>query len=194
MGIFLTTLMTSPLFADSPWLYGIHWYGDTAQNDVEAMSGGRGVYVLEQVFTDTSDQGNFWEVPSYKESPWSQITSKGHTIIARLHPNWGRAVPKPGDSYSVADYILDCVTAAETLKNYCHIWQIANEMNILNEYGGEQLSPSYYVSVYKQVKTAIESVSSPPWCPKLSCWDRFLREASSVVSGIWMGINICSRC
>lgn len=154
-------LFTAAAGADSPWLYGIHWYGNTASNDVELMTGGKAVYVLEQVFTDTSDLGNFWEEASYKVSPWSQITAKGHTIIARIHPNWGRAVPKPGDSYTVADFVADCVATAETLKNQCHIWQLSNEMNILDEYGGEQLSPAYYVSVYKQVKEAIESVVSP---------------------------------
>jgi len=147
--------------ADSPWLYGIHWYGDTGSSDVEDMSEGKGIYVLEQVFTDTATEGNFWEEPAYKVTPWSQITAKGHTLIARLHPNWGRAVPKPTDSYTVADFVADCAGAAETLKNVCHIWQLSNEMNILGEYGGEQLAPSYYVSVYKQVKSSIESVSSP---------------------------------
>jgi hypothetical protein len=157
--IFLTISIS--VSADSPWLYGIHWYGDTGGSDVEEMTNGKGIYVLEQVFTDTSDQGNFWEEPPYKVTPWTQITDKGHTIIARLHPNWGRAVPKPADSYSVADFVEDCSNAAVTLKNVCHIWQLSNEMNILNEYGGEELSPAYYVSVYKQVKTTIESVSSP---------------------------------
>jgi len=156
--------MGLPSAADSPWLYGIHWYADDAgDSDVEAMSGGKGIYVLEQVFTDTEAQGNGWERYDhpYKTGRWSQIAAKGHTIVARIHPNWGRAVPKPADAYTVAQFVQDCRSAADTLKNQCHIWQLSNEMNILEEYGGEQLLPAYYVSVYKQVKAAIETVVSP---------------------------------
>jgi hypothetical protein len=86
---------------------------------------------------------------------------KGHTIVARIHPNWGRSVPKPADAYTVAQFVADCATTADTLKNQCHIWQLSNEMNLQGEYGGEQLTAAYYVSVYKQVKTAIEGVTSP---------------------------------
>jgi hypothetical protein len=156
--VFLLTAALSA--ADSPWLYGIHWYGDVGASDVEAMSDGKGVYVLEQVFTEPT-QGNFWEEAPYKVSDWSAITAKGHTIIARIHIEWGRTVPNPGDTYTVAQFVSDCAAAAETLKNQCHIWQLGNEMNIVGEQEGGSLDPAYYIDVYKQVQAAIEAVSSP---------------------------------
>jgi hypothetical protein len=66
--VLILLVVVSAVSADSPWMYGIHWYGSVGSSDVEAMSGGKGVYVLEQVFTDTSDQGNFWEEAVYKVS------------------------------------------------------------------------------------------------------------------------------
>jgi hypothetical protein len=35
------------LRADSPWIYGIHWYGDPNGSVVESMSGGKGIWTLE---------------------------------------------------------------------------------------------------------------------------------------------------
>ncbi len=145
------------VIADSSYLYGIHWYGDVGSSDVEAMSDSKGIYVLEQVLPN----GESWERASSKVWNFSQIVSKGHTIIVRIHPNWGLAVPKPGDTYSVTDFVNDCRDSANTLKDYVHIWHLGNEMNILQEYGDEQLTPSYYIDVYKQVYSAIHEITSP---------------------------------
>ena len=149
---------------DSPWLYGIHWYGDTGQSDVEAMSGGKPIYVTDQVFTAELGQGNSWELPAQKNIDWGTITGagKGHTIIARLQPNWGRQIPLASDSpYTLTQYVSDAGAAANTLKNVCHIWQVGNEMNILAEQSGAQLQATDYVNAYLQISAAIHAVASP---------------------------------
>lgn len=42
--------------ADSLWLYGVHWYGDPASNDLETMTGGKGIWVLETMLTEDAGQ------------------------------------------------------------------------------------------------------------------------------------------
>ena len=144
--------------ADSPWLYGIHWYGDVGSNDVEDMSDGKPIYVLDQVLPNA----DVWEHADWKrDNVFAPVTAKGHTMIVRIHPKWSLAVPKPGDAYTVAQFVNDCRSAADTLKNYVHIWHLGNEMNLLGEYGGEQLQPSDYINVYKQVRSAIYDITSP---------------------------------
>lgn len=132
---------------DSPWLYGIHWYGDRNATDVEAMTGGKGVWVLEHAFTDstaTAAEGNTWETPWRvtptvdKEAPWDKVThlntvtGKGHSAVIRLHPYWSVQVPYPGDPYTGAMYADDCKAAANLMRNV-RVWVIGNEANL----GGE---------------------------------------------------------
>ncbi len=40
----LWVAMASAAANDSPWLYGIHWYGPLGVTDVESMSGGKGLW------------------------------------------------------------------------------------------------------------------------------------------------------
>jgi len=156
--IFIAFFYSFIMGADSPWLYGIHWYGTVSSNDVENMSAGKPIYVLDQVLPN----GDIWDHADWKrDNVFAPVTAKGHTIIVRIHPKWGLSVPKPGDAYTVAQFVNDCRSAADTLKNYVHIWHLGNEMNLLGEYGGEQLQPNYYIDVYKQVRSAIHEISSP---------------------------------
>src|SRR5687768_16477232 len=82
---------------DSPWLYGIHWYNlNTASTDTEAMTGNKGVWVLENAHLDsvaTVAEGNPWEtpwqttpvvdktIPYYKPGYASDIIAKTHSMI-----------------------------------------------------------------------------------------------------------------
>ncbi|MGI8906753.1 MAG: hypothetical protein ACR2IE_09720 [Candidatus Sumerlaeaceae bacterium] len=140
---------------DSNYLYGIHWYGNLGASDVEAMSGGKGIWVLDQALlngTATRARGNEWETPwvtaptidtttAYAKPGWmSQITGKGHSLVLRLQPQWGVTMPYPGNSglgfpadpYTSTTYASDCKSAANLMKN-CHVWVLANEANLTDE-------------------------------------------------------------
>ena len=71
--------------ADSPWLYGIHWYGNAEQDDVEAMTGGKGIWCLETVnlYEDT-----WWQLGG-QEKQFLREAAKGHSIVIRIQPKWG---------------------------------------------------------------------------------------------------------
>lgn len=140
-------LATAPA-ADSPWLYGIHWYGDEHQSDVEAMTGAKPIWVLETVMgRDTGAAGKF-----------SRIAAKGHTILCRIQPEWGLAVPRPEN---LTAYLNDVSAVAQAYSSSVHIWQIGNEMNLYLEYSGEYLSPADYIEAYRQIRQRIRAVTSP---------------------------------
>lgn len=145
--------------ADSPWLYGIHWYGPTATTDVETMTGGKGIWTLEIVLP----QGDPWMQAWYLHPQLQTIVARGHTVICRIECNWGQAIPLPGADYAarLQAYLADVQGTAAYLADVVHVWQIANEMNILEEWGGNALPPATYVDAYRQIRAAIHAVPSP---------------------------------
>ncbi|GAB4319392.1 MAG: hypothetical protein Kow0059_13370 [Candidatus Sumerlaeia bacterium] len=145
---------------DARWIYGVHWYSDDPlSGEVEELTGGKGIYVLEIVLTDPGAPAHDrW--PAQKAA-FEAIHAKSHTLIIRVQADWGRIVPHPGDPYSTDAFVDDCRRMAEDLRWVCHIWQIGNEMNIAGEWGGQLLPPDAYVDVYRRVRAAIHSVWSP---------------------------------
>ena len=142
--------VSQPAAALSPWLYGVHWYG--TDGDVEDLTGGKGVWLLETVMV--------WEgawTAAAQKSKFQTAVSRGHTTICRIQPRWGYAVPTEAE---MASYLVSVAAAAQTLDDECHIWQIGNEMNGLNEYGGQYLEPAVYVERFKQIRDAIKGVTS----------------------------------
>lgn len=144
---FISTFATAQP-VDSPYLAGIHWYhSDTNSTDVEEMSGGRPVWVVEQALlnsTATIAAPNPWETPwvtspsinktqpYFKVQYMQAVTAKGHTGIMRLHPFWGVNAPYPADPYTISHFAEDCKAAANLMKNI-HVWQIGNEANLNGE-------------------------------------------------------------
>lgn len=141
----------------SDWLYGIHFYGDPAASHVETMTGGKGIWSLE-IVVPYSDV--WWGAPWQRDNRFNHMVNQGHTIICRLEPQWGYAVPQP-PQYPLADYLTRVHDAAEALKNHVHIWQIGNEMNLYGEYNNQVLTAATYIDYFKQIRAAIKSVQSP---------------------------------
>ena len=156
------TLCLSPVFADdSPWIYGIHWYSDPANNDVEVMTGGKGIWVLETILTE--DTG-IWSLNAHLPKIQAAV-ARGHTIIVRPQPRWSLVVPGPNTPQTaVGDrmetFIPKIINMAQQLSDYCHIWQIGNEMNLGFEYDIGNLTPQLYVDKYVEIRAAIKSVQS----------------------------------
>ncbi len=140
---------------DSPWLYGIHWYGDPAAGQVELMTGGRGIWSMETVCT-RSDV--WWGAAWQRDYRFLAAVNRGHTLIVRIQPNWGENVPF---AEHVAQYLLEVQSAAATLADVCHIWQVGNEPNLYGEWGGQELTAAAYVDLYRQIRAAIRGVASP---------------------------------
>jgi len=171
--LFLTGLVCAQT-TDSQYLYGIHWYGKTdsispgQRTDVEDMTGDRGIWVLEITHVDAS-QAQPWDLPSYYVGHSQKVTQgKGHSLIFRVQPYWSRNVPHSSDSYTLTTFANDCKFAASTLKDYCHIWQIGNEVNLSSEnnrWGGSsyniewQPTPAQYAETYIACRDKIHEVT-----------------------------------
>ncbi|MBN2446875.1 MAG: discoidin domain-containing protein, partial [Phycisphaerae bacterium] len=141
--------------ADSPWLYGIHWYGDANGSSVEVMTGDKGIWSLETVMTNSDV---WWGAEWQRDNRFSQMAARGHTLIVRLERNWGETVPYPGN---LEQYLVDVQAAASSLAGVCHIWQIGNEMNLYGEWGGNELTAAAYIDMFNQIRSAIQAVPSP---------------------------------
>ncbi len=160
--------------ADSSLLHGIHWYANTDsinpgdRTDVEDMTGDRGIWVLEITHVDAS-KANAWDLPAYHAGRAQKIVQgKGHSLIYRIQPNWARNVPHTSDPYTLTQFADDCKSAADTLKNYAHIWQIGNEVNLRGEnkhwngsdYATEwEPTPEQYAAVYEACRDKIHEVT-----------------------------------
>ncbi len=146
---------------DSPWIYGIHWYSDPADDDVEVMTGGKGIWVLETILTE--DTG-IWSLDAHMEK-LETARARGHTIVIRPQPRWSLVVPGPNTpETAVGDrmetFIPKIIDMAEELADITHIWQIGNEMNLGFEYNIGNLTPQLYVDKYVEIRDAIKSVPS----------------------------------
>lgn len=145
---------TTAAHADSPWLYGIHWYGDPATSQVEAMTGGKGIWCLEIVETNSDI---WWGAAWQRDNRFNAMISRGHTLIVRIERNWGETVPYDGH---LSEYLGAVTASAQALADVCHIWQIGNEMNLYGEWGGNALTPAAYINMYRQIRAAIHAVPS----------------------------------
>lgn len=141
-------------------IYGVHWYAnDPYSAQVEEMTLGRPIHVLEIVLTaPAAPVTSHWKT---QKEAFEAIHAKGHALIIRVQADWGKAIPHPNDAYSIDAFVNDCRQMAEDLRFVCHVWQISNEMNILGEWGGQELAPEYYAEVYKKVHAAMSGVWSP---------------------------------
>ncbi len=175
----LTALLSPNAFAvnpDADTLLGIHWYPNTDSisvgqpTDVEAMSSNEPVWVTEITHVDAADAPP-WDQPGYFVNHSQKVMSgKGHSVIFRMQPYWSRNVPHPDDPYTLSDYANDAEAAANTLKDYVHIWQIGNEVNIIEENKKWNTStsdydinwepaPADYAQTYITIRDAIHEVA-----------------------------------
>jgi hypothetical protein len=138
---------------DSPYVYGIHWYGDAQSSDVEEMSGGLPLWVLETVclYEDGASL-------KAQEAKFRAVAAKGHTLVLRVQPRWGWAIPPPQER---AKYLDDLEAVAREAAPYCRHWQIGNEMNLFDEYGKQRLEPDDYASFYREARERLRRVTSP---------------------------------
>ncbi|MBK8914640.1 MAG: discoidin domain-containing protein [Phycisphaerales bacterium] len=151
----LATILLAPTLRASPWLHGIHWYGDPASGRVELMTGNRPAYCLETVMTHSDI---WWSAGWQRQQRFLTAVSRGHTLIVRIQRNWGENTPF---AHNLSDFDALAQSAAAELADVCRIWQVGNEPNLLDEWGGQALSPAEYAAAYRRIRTAIRSVASP---------------------------------
>lgn len=145
--------------ADSPWLYGIHWFGPPSNNsEVAEMTGGKPIWVLETVMTNEGARG--WGPEAQLEN-LRNVAHQGHTLIIRVQPVWGKAFPLPDDTNPSMETFLDQVEGMAALyRDVCHIWQPGNEMNLDFEWGDKHLAPEDYIEAAALFSDRVHGVTS----------------------------------
>jgi len=203
--LLLIALLGGPANAqlnDANSLYGVHWYGDTdpsasnapTADDVEAMAPGREVWALEINHLDNlspAGQRDIWMSPEWFSGFGAgghnaRVTGggKGHSLIYRLQPNWGRNVPffesvgsPNNDPFTLANFASAAAAAATTHANHARIWQVGNEINIAGTIENNRWNtgasayniaweptPAQYAATYLAVRDAIHTVT-PNFAP-----------------------------
>ncbi len=148
--------------ADNPYLYGIHWWGYTAGSAVDSVPAQlldaptHGGWTLETVITHSAA----WWGGSYFSGLYSNLTGQNISIITRVDYDWGQTVPAPSNPNYAGwpNHVVNNVV--NVLKHGSHIWLIGNEPNIVGEGNGwpsNQVTPSGYAQIYRDVRNAIHA-------------------------------------
>lgn len=202
--LMLCAMVSSPALGlnDADSLYGIHWYGNphpdnaemAGETEAERMAPGRELWVLEinhlDNFSPDPDPGaNGIQATPWDRPEWfvnlttdgghdKRVTDKGHSLIYRIQPNWGRNVPyyeeegsPNNDPFTLEMYAAQARNAAYWHRQYCRFWQVGNEVNLdsienrrWNPETGRydipwQPSPEAYAITYLAVRDAIHEIT-----------------------------------
>ncbi len=147
--------------ADAQALYGIHWWG---------YSGGvidTNPAVMLDSYTNTGwdtetvvTHGDAWWLATYFQPLYADlVTDKNVSIITRIDYAWGQTVPSPTNP-DYSNWVDDVVATVNALSDYCHIWIIGNEPNILGEGNGwpqNKITPSEYATIYCAARNGIHA-------------------------------------
>ena len=116
--------------AESPYVYGIHFWREGA--NIDAFSGKPGWILF---FEDISNYQNI-NIDKYREA-----LKEGHTVIVRLN-YMGDDVP-PVEETDV--FSGRCAWYVEKLKDYAHIFVYANENNVDDQYKNAYLQSRFAI-------------------------------------------------
>ena len=151
-----------PGWADSPWIYGIHWWGHWEGQPIDATPGQLfncptyGGWTVETIITHSDYH---WTAPFFLPLYQELYTNKNMSIITRIDYEWGETVPSLSEPY-YSGWADSCVDVVNTLGPYCHIWQIGNEANVMSEarnWPENRIYPAQYAQVYRDVRNAIHA-------------------------------------
>lgn len=113
MAAALLSVATVPSLAESPYIYGWHFWRDGANID---CGNGKGSWV-----TGLDYSTNFQ--PDLDK--FRRIADEGHTIIMRI--DWDSQNRFPTNPADYAKFAARYAFWVDKLKDYCHIWLIGNE-------------------------------------------------------------------
>jgi len=132
---------------ESPFIFGLH---DRGGEHYMAWAGRKGwVLCTEELGADPDD----WGSRSYGD-----LAAKGYGVIVRLNHGYGAKGTLPRSQY-YDDFAVRCGNFVEK-SDGCHIWIIANEMNLAVERPGgpdhgEWITPDKYVTAFRACRSEI---------------------------------------
>lgn len=119
------SLAASAAFALNPPsanIYGIHGWASNA----DMLLNGKGAYVTDMTYAD------WWDTDVGRKAGFISMVqdahNRGFTVIARIDYKPCEVVPPTNDMAARLRFGEICKDMANTLKDYCQIWVIGNEM------------------------------------------------------------------
>lgn len=166
LGLILA-ISAAPAQADSPYLYGIHWWGYTPGQPIDATPAtlldapAYGGWDVETIITHTDSH---WRASFFKPLYTDLYTNKNISLITRIDYKWGETVPAPTspDYAGWPNHVVNNVV--NVLAPACHIWQIGNEPNLTiegNNWPDNKIQPADYAQIYRNVRNAIHNNADP---------------------------------
>src|SRR2546423_548424 len=157
----------TPAFAaDAYSLAGIHWWGYYDYNVIDPEP----AQLLDSTTIVNGQPWGGWDLeiinthgPAWQNAPFFQplyndlYVNKKVSPITRVEYQYGMTVPSP-TTINTTTWAGNVQTLVNTLKDGGHWWQLGNEPNINGEGNGwtnNQINPTGYADVYKQVHTAL---------------------------------------
>ncbi len=160
LGLGLAVGLAGTVRADSPWLYGLHFWGlqagqpaDNGPAELLACPT-YGGWNLEVVLT----HGDPWWRAAYFAAGYQDLyTHKNVSLLTRVDYVWGQTVPSPSNP-DYAGWPAAVVQTVNALAPYAHLWIVGNEPNLTNEGQGwpeNRITPAGYAAIYRNVRAAI---------------------------------------
>lgn len=159
--------------SDATKLYGIHWWGhtadqngnltvslDTAPRDMlDVGAGGQSAWDTETALTHS----DWWWSGQYLTGLYNQIRAWNVTPITRVDYTWNDTVPAPTDANYAGWPLTVRVQIVDVLKPWTRFWVIGNEPNLLMAAGSlwpnRQIQPADYATIYRNVRNEIQNNS-----------------------------------
>lgn len=110
----LLCLVALPAVAESPYIYGWHFWRDGA--NIDCGGGGKAGWICEL----NQNSAGMPDVEKFK-----RMADEGHTIIMRV--DWAPNYTFPPSASDYDTYASRYAFWVEKLKDYCHIWIVGNE-------------------------------------------------------------------
>lgn len=170
MALGLLAFSTVQTRGESPYLYGVHWWGYTSGQPIDDGPAdlldcpAYGGWACETVLTHSA---SWWSAAHFSPLYQDLHSNKNVSIMTRIDYDWGQTVPSPTNP-DYTSWPASCSGVVNTLRHGCRIWVVGNEPNILgegNNWPDSQVTPAGYAQIYRNVRNAIRNASPSPLGP-----------------------------
>jgi len=120
-----------------------------------------GAWDVETILTHSS--ADWWTAWWFGPLYATLSTQYNVSIITRIDYDWGETVPSP-THYSAGEWATNVCGVIDFFKEYCHIWIIGNEPNLIGEgddWPDNKITPEGYAHIYTTIHAFVEATAGP---------------------------------
>lgn len=165
LGFFASLLgvvsVASAMPGDAKHLAGIHWWGHTHGQPVDAAPKALldvptySAWDTETVLTHSAD----WWKPWWFADLYTTLYSWNVTPITRVDYTWDDTIPPPSDPNASGWPNVFVTQVVDVLRHGSHLWIVGNEPNLLQGpsslWPNRRIQPADYAKTYRAVRKAV---------------------------------------